>query len=203
MRERNETAEKMLSIGALVTDIDGCVTDGTYGYGPDGDTLKFFNDRDNVGVRLAQAAGWPVVVITARTSPMVARWASELEVTRVHQGALDKRATLQAVAAELGLDLQQVAYLGDDLLDLPAMDLVGLCASPHDAALLVRQQVDLVLDLNGGRGALRELVERILDTQGKLTTTIHAYLSSRGVTEPGGRLPAACDAASAKIGFRQ
>lgn len=204
MREQHDLTEKMLAVRGLVLDVDGVLTDGGLRYGPDGEALKVFHTRDDVGLRLAQAAGWPILVITAMDTPMVATWARERDITELHQGIRDKRSTLQAAAQRVGLDLQQAAYVGDDLLDLPSMDLCGLTAAPRDANLLVRQKVDLVLELGGGRGAVRELVERVLERQGCFGQVLRTYYAQRGCAEVGSLVPPAEEPTTEpKIGFRR
>lgn len=203
MHERDEIADKMRRVAGLVTDVDGVLTNGTYPYGADGELLKLFHTHDEVGLQLARCAGWPVVVITQRQSAMVARWAADMGLEQVHQGVADKRECLAAVAGELGLSCDQFCYLGDDLLDLPAMDLCGLRAAPADATVLVRRKVDLVLELPGGRGVLRELVERVLEAQGRCVEVIRAYLNWRECATPGELIPAAGEGDVPKIGFRR
>ncbi|MCC7495815.1 MAG: phenylphosphate carboxylase subunit delta [Fimbriimonadaceae bacterium] len=202
MREQQEVAARMQSIRALVLDVDGVLTDGGLRYGASGEEHKQFHTRDDVGLRLAQAAGWQVVVITAMAGRPLAAWAAERDITELHMDINDKRSKLREVTARLGLALADCAYVGDDLLDLPSMDLCGLRAAPADALVLVRQKVDLVLSLPGGRGAVRELIDRVLEVQGRTVEVLHAYYARRGVTEHGSLVPTAAESCSPKIGFR-
>lgn len=181
MRDPGARGHKLRAVAALVCDLDGVLTSGGLPYGPDGDGLKTFCTRDNVGFRLAAAAGWPCHVVTARRSPMAERWAADLGVVTLHQDVLDKAGRLRAILDGAKLTAGQVAYLGDDLLDLPAMRLCGLAAAPADAAVEVRKRADLVLASPGGRGALRELVEQLLEAQQRTDEVLRAYFAASGV----------------------
>ncbi len=204
MRERGEIAEKMAKVRALAVDVDGVLTDGRVWFGPEGEPIKAFHEHDAVAVRLAHAVEWPVVIITGRRCDQVANWASRYGIAEVHQEVLVKRDQLTEVAQRLGLATEQFVYLGDDLLDLPAMDLCGLTVAPRDASCLVRQKVDLVLDTPGGRGALRELVDRLLEAQQRTTEAVQGYLRARGCEELGGELlpQSTTGTLTTKIGFR-
>jgi len=203
MRETTEIADKIQGIKALATDIDGCVTSGAIYFGHQGDELKVFHTHDQVGIQLLRSLGWPVAVITARNSPMVAHWAAEQGVEGLYQGARSKVPCLEDFCAKHQLALSEVAYLGDDIWDLPAMHVCGLTACPADGNLLIRTEADLVLQLPGGRGALRELVDRILQVQGRQREALCAWYQRMGVAdlsflgdeEPGCSGP--------KIGFRR
>lgn len=183
MRETSEIAEKMQGIKAVATDVDGCVTSGAIYYGHGGDELKVFHTHDNLGIQLVRSIGWPVAAITARESPMVAHWAAEQGVDSLFQAARSKVPCLEQFCAEHKLELSQVAYLGDDVWDLPAMAVCGLTACPADGNLTVRNQADLVLSLPGGRGALREYVERILRAQGRDHEALCAWYRRMGVED--------------------
>lgn len=201
MRERTETAEKMARIRAIVSDIDGCLTDGSIFYGPEGDCLKVFHVHDNLGLQMVRAIGWPVAVITARHSPMVERWAAEQQIDKVFQGATSKVPCLDECLAEWQLPAEAVAYLGDDIWDLAAMARCGLTATPADAVLAARERADVVLGRNGGRGAMRELIDRILEVQNRTREAWDAWYATKGVRETASFLGPA-DAGGERIGFR-
>lgn len=202
MQITEAVVQKLRAVKALITDVDGVLTDGCYPYGAEGEVLKFFHTRDQVGLELAAAAGWPVLVVSQRPGAMVEAWARDMGIEAC-LGVDDKRTCVKELAAKKKLKLEQVVYLGDDLLDLPAMDLCGVSAAPADAAVLVRQKVDLVLSLEGGRGALRELVETTLERQGRLTEALAAYYRNHGCKEPGSKVPQEEPLKGAKIGFRR
>lgn len=149
-------------IRLLVTDIDGVWTDGRIIYTSGGEEIKEFNVRDGLGVKLAQRAGIEVAIVTGRSFEPLARRARELGIERVHQSAGNKLTIVQSMVEEMNIDLRQVAYIGDDLPDLAVMKAVGISAAPSDATPEIRSIATWRLDTAGGRGAVRELVERLL-----------------------------------------
>lgn len=169
-------------IKLLACDVDGVLTDGSITYG-DGDlALKTFNVKDGLGIVLAGESGLPVVLITGRTSAAVARRAKELRV-QVYQGVMDKDAQLRRVAADAGVALDDVAYIGDDLNDLPALRIAGLPVAVADAAADVRAQAAYTTHHPGGRGAVREIVELIFTAQGRWDTVVESYLARLRVAQ--------------------
>lgn len=203
MRERSDVAEKMRRVAALVVDVEGSLTDGLVTLGAPDAGLGRLRDHDVVGLQLAKAAGWPVILLAWSDAASLQAWAAEVGVDQLCTGVVDKLAALEAVVKERSLDLSTVAYLGDELLDVPAMEVCGLAAAPRNAVLLVREQADLVLDLPAGHGALRELVDRVLACQEQTCTAISGYLDACGNVAPG-KLLAAKEETSLrpKIGFR-
>jgi YrbI family 3-deoxy-D-manno-octulosonate 8-phosphate phosphatase len=149
-------------IKLLLSDVDGVMTDGGVTYDSAGNETKTFNIRDGLGIRLWQRAGGQFGVVTGRESSIVARRCAELEVTLLRQGVSDKLPVVLAIAQECGLTLNEVAYIGDDLPDLPAIRAVGFGVAVADAAEELLNDADYVTSLSGGRGAVRELVEVIL-----------------------------------------
>lgn len=149
-------------IRAVFTDVDGVLTDAGMYYSADGDALKRFSARDGHGFELLRDAGIATAVITRETTPIVERRAAKLQVDVVRMGARDKLAVGTEVAAELGVPLDQVAYIGDDITDLPLLDVVGLSAAPSDAVDEVRTAVHHLVQARGGAGAFRELAEAVL-----------------------------------------
>jgi 3-deoxy-D-manno-octulosonate 8-phosphate phosphatase (KDO 8-P phosphatase) len=150
----------------LLADVDGVMTDGTVLLLPDGGEAKAFHIRDGLGIVLAHAAGLKTGLLSGRASEVVSRRAQELGMAVVKQGARDKRAVLEEILASEGLEAHEVAYIGDDLNDLPVMSAVGLSAAPRDAAFEVRAEAFMVLETEGGRGCLREFIEAILRARG-------------------------------------
>jgi 3-deoxy-D-manno-octulosonate 8-phosphate phosphatase (KDO 8-P phosphatase) len=159
-------AERCRALKLVLCDVDGVLTDGSLLLLPDGREAKAFHVRDGLAIVLAHAAGLRTGLLSGRSSDVVARRAAELEMSVVRQGVRDKRAALYEVLAEQSLTASEVAYVGDDLNDLPVMAKVGLTAAPADAPLEVRSQAFMVLDAAGGRGCLREFVEAILRARG-------------------------------------
>lgn len=149
-------------IRCILSDVDGVMTDGRIIYDSSGAETKQFHVRDGLGIKLWMQAGFPFGIITARNSPMVQRRADELGVTHVSQGSGDKLARAKEVLPEFGCELSSVCYIGDDLPDVPVMKQVGLAVAPADAAMDARLAADWVLNCDGGHGAVRETIERLL-----------------------------------------
>jgi 3-deoxy-D-manno-octulosonate 8-phosphate phosphatase (KDO 8-P phosphatase) len=160
-------AARCRALELLLSDVDGVMTDGTVLLLPDGREAKAFHIRDGLAVVLARRAGLRTGVITGRgPSECVTRRTADLGMDIVRQGVADKGQALGEILAELGLRPEQVAYIGDDVNDLPVLTQVGLSAAPADAPLEVRLQAFMVTDAAGGRGCLREFIEAILRARG-------------------------------------
>jgi len=151
----------------ILSDVDGVMTDGTVWLLPDGGEAKAFHIRDGLGIVLAHQAGLRTGIISGRRSEIVERRARELGMAVVRQGIADKGEALRALLESEGLTPQEVAYMGDDLNDLPVMTEVGLSAAPADAPFEVRAQAFMVTDARGGRGCLREFLEAVLKARGQ------------------------------------
>jgi YrbI family 3-deoxy-D-manno-octulosonate 8-phosphate phosphatase len=149
-------------IRALVTDVDGVQTDGGMYFGPEGQVLKRFNVKDGYGTVALLKAGVLVAWITADDTDIVRERARRLGITELHSGVADKGACLRELRERHGLRLEEVAYMGDDLNDLPAMQEAGLTACPCDAVPEVVAAVGYVSIRKGGNGAVRELCDLIL-----------------------------------------
>jgi len=160
-------ATRCRAIRLILSDVDGVMTDGTLLLLRDGSEAKAFHARDGLGVVLAHRAGLKTGLISGRSSPEVSRRATELGMVVARQGVSDKGAVFREILAELALQPHEVAYVGDDVNDLPVLLQAGLSAAPADAAFEVRAQTFMVLDAAGGRGCLREFVESILRARGE------------------------------------
>lgn len=171
-----EVLEAAKKIKLIAFDVDGVLTDGRITYTSSGDELKSFNVRDGHAIKMAARAGLSVAVITGRESAMVSRRCKELGIEIVYQGIKDKRASLDEILANTGLSLEEVAYMGDDVVDLPVMHAVGLGSSPCDAADEVRERSDFVTKAAAGAGAARELVFMVLEARGLLDGLMERYL---------------------------
>jgi len=163
-------------IKLLLLDVDGVLSDGSVVYGEAGMELKSFNIKDGFGLRLLREAGVEAGIITARRSEAVARRAMDLKLAEVHQGAGDKLAVFSSIMAARGLEPAQVAYMGDDWLDLPLLGRVGLAVAPADAVAEVRELAHYVTRRSGGRGAVRELCELIIEAKGMREELLGRYL---------------------------
>ena len=172
-----EIIEKAKLIRMLVMDVDGVLTDGRILYSADGAEIEAFFVRDGLGLRAAQRAGLVTAILTGRSSMAVARRAKELGIPEIHQGIPNKVETYEMLLRRHGLTDEAVAYLGDDVNDLPLLARAGLSAAPADAADEVKARVAYVTARGGGRGAVREVIELILKAQGRWEQVIE----SRGV----------------------
>jgi 3-deoxy-D-manno-octulosonate 8-phosphate phosphatase (KDO 8-P phosphatase) len=154
-------------IQMVALDVDGVLTDGGIIIDNAGVEAKRFYVRDGLGIRLLLDSDIQVGLITARNSKVVSRRAEELRLSFVHQGVKDKWSCLQAEMERAGIAAQGCAFMGDDLIDLPILTRIGLATAPADAAPEVLKQVDWVASNPGGRGAVRDLAEAILQAQDK------------------------------------
>ncbi len=157
---------RLARVELLLLDVDGVLTDGGVTLGSDGSELKTFHIRDGLGLRLWQRAGCRAGIVTGRASQAVERRAAELGITIVRQGVTDKAAAVDAIMAECGVDAARTAFMGDDLPDLAAFARCGTAVAPADACHEVRAKATLVTTLPGGRGAVREAIERMLGARG-------------------------------------
>ncbi len=159
----------VLRLRFLLFDVDGVLTDGRLYYVGD-DVAVAFDVRDGLAVQRARDAGLGVGLLSSRRdSAAVARRAADLGFDEVLLGCRDKAAAFADLLKRRGLDPSEVAYVGDDLVDLPVLRRVGLSAAPADAVQEVRDNVDLVLNARGGRGAARELVDRVVEALGPVS----------------------------------
>lgn len=156
------------AIRLVVSDVDGVLTDAGVYYSSAGEELKRFSMRDGMGVELLRGAGVRTAWMTREQSPIVAARAKKLQIEHLWAGQLDKRQALPQLVAELGLPLQGVAYIGDDVNDLGVLRWVaeaGLAVCPADAVSTVVAAAHFVTSARGGHGAFRELCDLILDNQ--------------------------------------
>jgi 3-deoxy-D-manno-octulosonate 8-phosphate phosphatase (KDO 8-P phosphatase) len=147
-------------------EVDGVLTDGGLWWGPSGEEWKRFCFADIMGVSLARRAGIQLALISGEPSPLVDRYAEKMHIHHVIKGCRDKAAALTEFAAASGLDLSEICFMGDDINDLAAMRLAGYSSAPANASRDVLEYVDFVAQRPGGNGAVRELVEALLDAQG-------------------------------------
>jgi 3-deoxy-D-manno-octulosonate 8-phosphate phosphatase (KDO 8-P phosphatase) len=159
----------------LVLDVDGVLTDGRIVYSDRGDELKAFHVRDGSGLKFWTRLGKRVGIITGRSSPVVARRAAELGVTAVFQGWEDKGVALDRMLQEQGLAPAAVCCMGDDLPDLPLLCRGGLAVAVGDACAEAKVAAHFVTSALGGHGAVREVVERLLQAQGRWQEVVAHY----------------------------
>ncbi len=170
-----DLASRCGSIELLLLDVDGVLTDGVIAIDDRGVELKHFYVRDGSALAIWRRAGKRAAVLSGRRSASVTRRAAELGLDPVVQGVADKLPPFRRIAADLGLDPRQVCYIGDDLPDLPVLRHVGLAACPADAAPEVRAAAHYVARAAGGRGAVRDVIETILEHQGAWEAVVASY----------------------------
>lgn len=182
-KEKQELSAESLTaslqkIKLLALDVDGVLTDGSIYISPAGEVFKGFNAKDGMGISCALRSGLQIAVITGRQSPIVERRCEELGITLLQQGVKDKRLALQQMAQELGLVREEIAYMGDDLNDIPAFKASGLNLVPADAAMEVLAVADIITKASGGRGAVREAITMILAAQDNWNVIVNSYLNA-------------------------
>ncbi len=160
-----------------IFDVDGVLTDGGLYYSDSGVETKVFDVRDGHGMKMLQASGVALAIITSRRSTCVARRAENLGIDLLFQGVEHKLATFQALAAKMALEPAQCAYMGDDWIDLPVLTRCGFALSVPEAPAVVRQRVHYVTGAGGGRGAVREACELIMQAQGTFEAQLAPFLA--------------------------
>lgn len=152
-----------MNIKMLVMDVDGTLTDGHIYFGAEGEMMKAFHVQDGYAIaHILPAKGITPVIITGRSSKIVEKRAAELNIQHLHQGVWDKLSKLKEVAQQIGICAEQIAYIGDDLNDLACIRYCGYTACPADAVPEVRAAVDYVCTRDGGRGAVREFIDKFI-----------------------------------------
>ena len=165
-------------IKLLALDVDGVLTDGTIYISPAGEVFKGFNAKDGMGISCALRNNLQIAVITGRQSPIVERRCEELGIKLFMQGVKDKLLALQKMAQELGLTREEIAYMGDDLNDIPAFKASGLNFVPADGSIEVLAVADIITKAKGGRGAVREAITMILAAQDNWEQIVNSYLTA-------------------------
>jgi len=156
---------KLSQIKLVVFDVDGVLTDGQLYYSESGETIKVFHVRDGVGLKLLSDMGIAVAIVTAKDSPMVAKRINELGIKHYFAGIKDKKEVVTNLAGDLSIPLSQVVFVGDDMVDVPAMLAVGVSICPSDAYEYVCKGVDHVAPIAGGKGVGRYVCDLILKSQ--------------------------------------
>lgn len=167
------------SVRLAVFDVDGVLTDGGLHYAVEGDFMKTFDVRDGMGMRLAREAGISLAIITSRKSGSVSERATDLGISHFVQGAHDKLEALQGLLRELGLDAGETAFLGDDLVDLPAFAVCGFAVTVADAPAILKRHAHYVTRARGGSGAAREFCELLLHNRDALAAATARFLPHR------------------------
>ncbi|MBI5891793.1 MAG: HAD family hydrolase [Nitrosomonadales bacterium] len=169
-------AARIKPLRLVAFDVDGVLTDGGLYLSDSGEEFKRFNSLDGHGLKMLKASGVELAIITGRTSKCVELRARNLGIARLYQGVEDKLAAMQALLAELKLAPEAAAFMGDDVVDLPVMRRVGLALSVPGAPQIVRDHAHYVSQREAGHGAVREVCELILGTQGTLDAQLAPFL---------------------------
>lgn len=164
-------------IRLMIFDVDGILTDGSLYFGPEGEIIKNFNVLDGHGIKLLQQSGVAVAIISARQSAIVMRRAQDLGIVQVHQGVHDKRLAFEQLLSENALAADVCGFVGDDIIDLPVLTRAGFAASVPNGHAEVRARVHYVTQAHGGRGAVREVCDFVLQAQGKYEAALAPYLA--------------------------
>jgi len=169
------------NIKLVIFDVDGVLTDGSLYFDNQGQEFKAFNSKDGHGIRLLLENDVEVAIITGRKSDLVKHRAKNLQIPSnlVYQGYRDKIPAFQDLLEKTGLDSSQIAYVGDDVIDLPIMSQVGFSIAVSDSNWFVKENADWVTSEKGGKGAAREVCELILESQDKLMPLLNAYLVNK------------------------
>ncbi|WP_100638664.1 KdsC family phosphatase [Marinobacter salexigens] len=167
---------KAAAIKLVALDVDGIMSDGKIYFSASGDELKGFNILDGLGLKHIMAAGITVAVITGRSSPLTEKRMNDLKIPHLMQGREDKKIALQELVSTLNIAPEHIAYMGDDLPDLPAIRYAGLGITVPNGYWLVQEYADYCTRASGGNGAVRELCDLLLTAGGHLNTTLAPYL---------------------------
>lgn len=169
--------DRLRAIRLLLLDVDGVLTDGAVIYSESGSEIKSFNVKDGMGIRMLQRSAIPVGIVTGRRSEALRHRCRDLGIDLLMDGTADKGAALASILSETGLSAGDIGFMGDDLPDLPLMAKVGTALAVADAVPQVLAAAHLVTDRPGGKGAVREAAEAILQAQGKWDALHRAYLT--------------------------
>jgi 3-deoxy-D-manno-octulosonate 8-phosphate phosphatase (KDO 8-P phosphatase) len=176
-----ELTARFKNIQLLILDVDGVMTDGGLTIGDDGQEYKTFHAQDGLGMKLLQATGVQIAIITGRTSNVVKQRAETTGITHFYQGAADKLEALNNVMQVTGLAAKQCAFMGDDVVDLPPMLQCGLALAVPNATQLVLEHAHYVTKKSGGSGAVREICERIMQAQGTFEAQMAQFLTRASI----------------------
>lgn len=169
--------ERAGNIRVAAFDVDGILTDGRLYYTDGGEEIKAFNVQDGHGIKMLRESGVAVAIITSRTSRVVENRARDLGIEFLFQGVANKLRTMNDLLQRLNIDMQAASYMGDDVIDLPVLRRCGLAASVPEAPAIVRKHAHYVTRVPGGRGAVREFTELVMQAQGTLDARLAEYLA--------------------------
>ncbi|WP_137936660.1 3-deoxy-manno-octulosonate-8-phosphatase KdsC [Chitinivorax sp. B] len=168
--------DRAVSIRLMIFDVDGVLTDGKLYLSDSGEEIKAFNTLDGHGMKMLRLSGVELAIITGRTSNLVALRARNLGITHLYQGVENKLDAFHDLLGKLGLQAEQTAYMGDDVIDLPVMRRSGLAFTVPAAPTFVKRHAHYVTENKGGEGAVREVCELLMQAQGTLDEQLAPYL---------------------------
>lgn len=174
-----QAMERAARIRLIIFDVDGVMTDGKIMIGNQGELVKSFNAHDGLGIALLRLSGVKTAVITGRTSDIVRLRCGELSIDDVHQGEKDKVRALRVLQEKYQLKFEEIAYVGDDLMDIPVMQRVGFACAVKNAVREVKRTAHFISDYSGGGGGIRQIAELILSAQGKWDAVVASYINQK------------------------
>jgi 3-deoxy-D-manno-octulosonate 8-phosphate phosphatase (KDO 8-P phosphatase) len=169
-------SERAKNIKLVIFDVDGVLTAGTLSYGNDGIEVKNFHVHDGQGIKLLKQSGVDVGIITTCKSSIVKKRMQDLGINHLYQGQIDKLPAYEELKLKLNLNDEEIAYVGDDLPDLPMLKRVGLAITVSNAPKIIQQHTHWITKAKGGKGAAREVCDFIMQAQGTYQTIIDSYL---------------------------
>lgn len=172
---KTDILSRLRDVRALILDVDGVLTDGRLHFTEHGEEHKVFHSRDGHGIKIAQQIGIDVAIISGRASDALRHRAENLGISHCLLGIRDKGEAIEMLAAQLGVPLAACAAMGDDIIDLPMLNRVGVSVTVADAPGLIRSRVDWVTRLGGGQGAVREFIDLLITARGEWPSVLAHY----------------------------
>lgn|SRR3989338_1180341 len=171
----DDLRERILKVKLVMVDVDGVLTDGRIVFGNYGDELKFFDVQDGFGLVMLRRTGFKTIMISAKKSRINQKRAKEVQIVKIYQNAFDKLKIYEKILKKFKADDQEVCFVGDDLIDVPVLRRVGLAVAVQNAVKEAKEIAHYVTEKSGGRGAVREITDMILKTQGKWAEATKRY----------------------------
>ena len=181
MKTKKGASEIAKKIKLIIFDVDGTLTDGCIYMGPEGEAMKAFSARDGMGIAMAHKGDIKSAIITGRSSRIMTRRANELKLDALYQGCVDKRGAYEELKLKFSLKDDEIAYVGDDINDIPLIQQAGLGCCVGDAVAEVKDLAIVVAECPGGKGAVREILEFILKEQGKWDSLVGTFTGKKAV----------------------
>jgi 3-deoxy-D-manno-octulosonate 8-phosphate phosphatase (KDO 8-P phosphatase) len=174
-KQKGRLSDKINNIKLIIIDVDGVLTDGKMHMLAPGKEIKVFNIKDGSGIAMAHRAGFITAIISGRKDKIVQSWAQKQDIKEIFQGVFHKTDILEKLKKKYKLNNNQIAYIGDDMIDLPVLRQAGFSVAVADAAEDIRKEVDFVTHKAGGQGAVRELIELIIKSHNKWDKVTEVY----------------------------